>query len=309
MLDCDQYLMPKSLDEAFDCIEQYSGGHLIVSGTTDIFPWAREGRGGNVHVPAVIDLSRVAEMKGVEQKGGRIWMGANTTFAEFLDNPLLREQTPVLANCAVWFADDQLREMATLAGNIVNASPAADGTPPMMAMNGQITLESRRGGQRKTRKMALEEFITGPGATRLEEGEILSAIECDALGGYGAAFKKVGPRRSLVLSTVCLAVLVRVDEAQSRFEDVRLALGAVGPVPVRLSECEAFLKGKPVTPETIAEAARMPVRHVKSRTRQEYRREVVAHFVEEGLTDALADLGISLGGISPGGGSPGHSSQ
>ena len=294
MIDCDQYLMPQSLDEAFDCMEEFAGRYRIVSGATDILPWAREGRGGNVHYPAVIDLSQVPEMKGVEMRGDRLWMGGNTTFADFLDHPLLREHAPVLANCAVWFADDQIRAVATLGGNLVNASPAADGSPPMVAMNGHITLESRPNGRRRSRRMALEEFITGPGATRLKAGEVLSAIDCDALSGYGAAFKKVGHRRSLVLSTVCLAVLVRADANGERFDDVRLGLAAVGPVPVRLTECEAFLNGKPIALEAIREAARLPVPHVKSRTRQDYRREVLTHFVEEGLVEALAALNISV---------------
>lgn len=292
MLNCDEYLMPGSLSEAFDLMERHDGGYRIVAGATDLLPWAREGRAGDVHYPALIDISRIPELKGAKLHDGRLRMGANTTFADFLDDPFLRKMLPVMPHVSVWFADDQIREQATLAGNIINASPAADGTPPMIALNGVVTLQSRRNGTQHERSLPIVDFVTGPAATRIEDGEILTAIECDALPGYGTSFEKVGHRRSLVISTVCVACLVKLDEDQSHFEDVRLSLAAVGPVPSRLSQCEAFLIGKPVDAQVIREAARLPVDLVQSRTRQEYRREVVFGFVERAIVDALQELGV-----------------
>lgn len=292
MLSCDEYLMPKSLEEAFDLLDGHGDGCRIVAGATDVLPWARDGRAGDVHYPAVIDVSRVAELSGVAVQDGRVRMGGNVTFQSFLGDPVLRDAVPIMRHVAVWFADDQIRELATLAGNIINASPAADGTPPMIALNGTVTLESRRRGKRHAREMAVADFVTGPAATRLEPGEILTAIECDAIPDYGTAFEKVGHRRSLVISTVCVAALVNLTEDQSRFRDVRLALAAVGPVPVRLTEAEAYLKDRPVSPEVIREAALLPLKYVQSRTRREYRREVLVNFLERALIDALAELGV-----------------
>src|SRR5262249_55512482 len=141
-----------------------------------------------------------------------------------------------------------------LAGNIVNASPAADGTPPVLAMDGEIELARLGDGEVRTRKLPVADFVLGPGKTALGAGEIVTAIICESMAGYGGSFQKVGQRRSLVISAVCAAALVKTDAAGRKFEDVRLALGGIGPVPVRLSETEDGLKGKAISRDLIAKA-------------------------------------------------------
>ena len=139
--------------------------------------------------------------------------------------------------------------------------------------------------------MPLIQFIVGPGKTALQPDELLVAIECDALPGYGGNFEKVGHRRSLVISLVCLAAAVKLDGTGRKFEDVRLAIGGIGPVPRRLTDVEAFLRGAPVSAERLERAADMPVELVASRTRQAYRRDVVRGFMLRGLVDAVRDAG------------------
>ncbi len=304
MLTCDSYLVPSGLDEALRlwadaCLK---GGRLV-AGATDTLPWARQGRAGDVagdaHVLTLIDVSKVPELQGYEVRGDRLRLGANLVFQRFLEDEALRRHMPAMPYCAIWFADDQIRQQATLAGNIVNASPAADGTPPLLGMNGTIELAKagRDGIERRT--LALSEFVTGPGRTALAEGEIVTALECDSLLGYGGAFEKVGQRRSLVISTVCAACCVKPSADGRIFEDVRLAMGGIGPVPIRLAEVEAFLRGKPIAAEVIAHAAELPTDCVRSRTRQDYRKTVVRGFIERALVDALADAGVSLPDEAP----------
>jgi CO/xanthine dehydrogenase FAD-binding subunit len=139
--------------------------------------------------------------------------------------------------------------------------------------------------------MPLDEFVTGQNRTALAPGEILTAIACDALPGYGGSFEKVGHRRSLVISLVCLAALVKLDAAGQKFEDVRLALAGIAPVPHRLTEVETFLRGGPIDAARIERAAEMPVALVASRTRQDYRREVVRGFMLRGLINAVRRAG------------------
>lgn len=291
MLDCDIYLTPTSLDEAFDLIEAHKGSSRLVAGATDLLPWAREGRAGDVHYPVLIDITRIPELNGYAENKGRLHVGAATVFQKFLKDPLLRKHAPVMPHVAVWFADDQLRQSATIGGNLVNASPAADGTPGLMALDAELILQSRAGGERR---VPVTDFPTGPSMTVLKEGELITAIEFPSAAGYGASFEKVGHRRSLVISTVCVATVLKLDEAGGKIDDIRIALAGVGPVPVRLDECEDALKGQAVSAAIVEEAAHLPVGRVQSRTRQDYRREVVVKFVRRGIAEALSDAGCDI---------------
>jgi xanthine dehydrogenase FAD-binding subunit len=291
MLLCDEYLVPATLDEAFDAMARNAGRHRVVAGATDTLPWAREGRAGDVHVPVLIDVAKIPELRERHVDEHRVRAGAATPIQRFLDDPALARALPCMPRCAVWFADDQIRESATIGGNIVNASPAADGTPGLIAHDAHVELAKREGREIVRRRVKLDQFVTGPGKTALAPGELLVAVECDALAGYGGSFEKVGHRRSLVISLVCLAALVKFDAAGRAFEDVRLAIAGIGPVPKRLTDVEAFLRSGPLSAERLEQAADMPVDLVASRTRQAYRREVVRGFVMRGLINAVQRAG------------------
>jgi CO/xanthine dehydrogenase FAD-binding subunit len=295
MLIWDDYIAGASLEETLSALARHGERAKVVAGATDLYTWAREGRAGDVHFDALVDVTKIPQLSGVRMEQGRLWIGANTTIAEFVRNPLLLGHAPVLRRCAVWFADDQIREQATIGGNIVNASPAGDAMPPLLTQDAKVTLWRLEAGQPASRTMPLTEFITGPGKTQLAPGELLGHIDVEPAGEYGTAFEKVGHRRSLVISTACLAVLARLDASRTRFHDLRIAIGAVGPVPERLTEVERLLAGRPVGAELIADAAQMAEHHVRSRSRKEYRREVLVNFVERGIVNALRECGVALG--------------
>jgi carbon-monoxide dehydrogenase medium subunit/xanthine dehydrogenase FAD-binding subunit len=299
MLLCDEYLTPQSFDETFDAMACRAGRFRLVAGATDILPWAREGRAGDVSIPALIDITRIAELHEGPAEAGRVRIGAATALQRFLDAPELARALPAMPRCAVWFADDQIRESATIGGNIVNASPAADGIPPLLAQNAAVELAARRDGAILRRRMTLDAFVTGPGRTAIEPDEILVAIECDDLSGYGGSFEKVGHRRSLVISTVCLAAAVKLTPDGRVFEDVRLALGGIGPVARRLGDAERFLTGGPISPERLEKAAALPADLIQSRTRQDYRRAVSHGFVLRGLINAIRAAGGDPSLLSP----------
>jgi CO/xanthine dehydrogenase FAD-binding subunit len=258
-----------------------------------MLPWAREGRAGDVHIPVLIDIAGIPELNVREVANGRVRLGAATRFQRFLDDPGLKAALPVMPFCAVWFADDQIRESATIGGNLVNASPAADGTPALLAHDATIVLAARRNGRIERRKVPLADFIKGPGKTVLGEDEILLEVQCDALPRHGGAFEKVGHRRSLVISTVCVAVLVQIDATGETFRDVRVAVAGVGPVPQRAMLIEHYLQGKAITQREIEIAASSAADLVASRTRQEYRREVTQGFVVRAIVNAAKRAGAS----------------
>ncbi|MDP3083280.1 MAG: FAD binding domain-containing protein [Rubrivivax sp.] len=293
MLSYDHYLSPTTLDKAFDALEGLPGAR-IVAGATDLLPWARDGRAGDVHLPGLVDVSKIPELQGLSLAQGRIRMGAATPIAAFQNAPLLQRQAPVLGRCAVWFADNQIREQATVGGNLVNASPAGDAMPALLAMNTHAVLARREAGLIRERSVPLSEFMTGPSTTVLQAGEILTRLELDALPEHGGAFEKVGHRRSLVIATVCIAAVVKLDAAKRRIDDVRVAIGAVGPVPERLADVEDLLTGQPATARALRDAALRVVDRVRSRSRQQYRREVLVNFVERGLASAIAAAGLSI---------------
>ncbi|MCK9908258.1 FAD binding domain-containing protein [Microbacteriaceae bacterium K1510] len=287
MLICDEYITPETLSDAFAAMVQHRGRYRVVAGCTDTLPWAREGRAGDVEIPVLIDVSKIPELNERRIDGARVRLGAATPVQRFLDDAALGRAMPAGPRCAVWFADDQIRAQATIGGNIVNASPAADVTPCLVAHDASVELATSAG----RRTVALRDFVLGPGKTALEEGELVTAVSCDALPGYGGSFEKVGHRRSLVISTVCLAVLVKLDAAGRVFEDVRLAIAGVCPVPRRLSEIEQALRGAGLSAAKLEEVADMPLDVVQSRTRREYRRDVVRGFLLRGLINAAKRAG------------------
>lgn len=299
MLTCDTYLVPTTLKDALVAIAGAPEGSRLLAGATDTLPWARQGRAGDIagdiHVPSVIDLSGLRDLRRYDvSEQGHIRLGANVVFQQFLEDDVLREHLPHMPSCAKWFADDQIRRQATVAGNIVNASPAADGVPPLVALNASVELASLKDDEIEYRSVPLTSFIEGPGRTQKAPGEILTSITCDSAKGYGGSFEKVGHRRSLVISVACATCCVKPSADGLTFEDIRLAFGGVGPAPMRLDDVEDFLRGKPISAEIIFEAAKMPVDRVASRTRREYRREVVRGFTERAIVDALVDAGVVL---------------
>ena len=299
MLTCEGYLSPTSLEEAFAAMETHRGRYRLIAGATDTFPWARDGRAGDVVIPVLIDITKIPELSDRRIADGKVRIGAATPIQRFLDDPALATAMPCMPRCAVWFADDQIREQATIGGNIVNASPAADGLPPLLAHDAMVELASRHTGRIVRRTMRLEDFILGPGKTALETDEILVALTCDALPGHGGDFEKVGHRRSLVIAVVCLAVLVKLDEKRQRIVDARLAVAGVGPTPSRLHDVERMLSSEPFSERLLRRAADLPTDLVQSRTRQQYRRDVVYGFVLRGLIHALGRAGGEIATMAP----------
>jgi xanthine dehydrogenase FAD-binding subunit len=289
MLICDEYLTPGSLAEAFAAMAQNRGRYRVVAGCTDTLPWAREGRAGDVEIPVLIDVSKIPELNERSVTERRVRLGAATPIQRFLDDAALGRAMPAMPRCAVWFADDQIRAQATLGGNIVNASPAADAAPCLEAHDAVVELASAKG----KRSMPLSDFILGPGKTALADGELVTGFECDGLAGFGGSFEKVGHRRSLVISIVCLAVLVKLDRDGSTIDDARLAIAGIRPVPRRLREIEDLLRGKPLSGALLEQAADMPLDLVQSRTRQDYRRDVVRGFLVRGLIAAAKRAGAA----------------
>lgn len=237
------YLRPETLQEALAALQ--SSDLCIAAGCTDLFPATQARR-----LPGpVLDISGLAELRGINRSDAGWTMGANTTWTD-----LVRADLPPafrgLQLAAREVGAKQIQNRGTIAGNLCNASPAADGVPPLLTLDAELELHHANG----TRRLPLGDFLTGPRQTALQTGEMLTAIHIpDRAVGGEADFLKLGARAYLVISIAMCAT--RIEMSDNHVTDAALAVGACGPVAVRLRDVETALIGKPLDPALITDAA------------------------------------------------------
>jgi len=281
-----EYAAPTTLAEAAELMAD--GNATVVAGGTDLMVQIEAGR--RHYKDRLVNIRRVADMRGIEIVDDTVRIGALTTVTEVLNDPLLAEVAPVLRETANRFASSQLRNMATLGGNICNASPAGDTIIPMLLLDAEVALTSWQGAPR-SRYVPLADFFTGPSKTVIEDTEILSEIRfAKPKPGFEARFRKSGPRPALEISTVSagFGAVVGADGLSG----VRIALGAVAPVPYRARKTEAFLEGKALSAEVVEEAAGIAAGEVTPiddvRSTAWYRTHLVRIFVRRLLNPETA---------------------
>jgi CO/xanthine dehydrogenase FAD-binding subunit len=232
------FLRPGTLNEALEALAQ-TGGTLL-SGGTDLFPAST----GSQLPGAVIDLSRVAELRGLHFSHGAIRIGARTTWTE-IASASLPPGFDGLRAAAREIGGVQIQNQGTVGGNICNASPAADGVAALLGLDAQVTLASRTG----SRTLALADFIQGNRRTARQSNEILTAVEIPRLWENAASsFLKLGARRYLVISIVMVAANLLVDPT-GRVRQAAVAVGSCSPKALRLHSLEQELVGAMVRPQ------------------------------------------------------------
>ncbi|HSI01928.1 MAG TPA: FAD binding domain-containing protein [Reyranella sp.] len=227
------YLRPVSLEEALQALAR---PWTVLAGGTDFYP-ARVGRAIDENV---LDISAIAALRGIAEGPAGWRLGATTTWSELLETPL----PPLfdgLKQAAREIGGRQIQNAGTVAGNLCNASPAADGVPPLLALDAEVELAGRAG----TRRLPVAAFITGNRRTVLAPGELLIAIHLPrAAHEARSAFLKLGARRYLVISIAMAAATVELDGR--RVAAARVAVGACSAVAQRLPGLEAALAGAPI---------------------------------------------------------------
>lgn len=271
------YFQPGSLDEALRLKAQRP--LQVIAGGTDIYPAKSTRAGwGSTHHADVLDISRIPGLRGIARAGSTWRIGALTTWTD-----IARADLPPLFDGLKAAAREvggiQIQNRGTIAGNICNASPAADGVPCLSALDARVEIVSR-GNQRIVR---LEEFIDGYRHTTLAPDEIVSAILVPDGTGRGA-FVKLGARRYLVISIVMAAGVLDIGE-DGRIRDARIAVGACSPVARRLDDLEHELRGKTIStpPDQLVRpdqlACLAPIGDV--RASGEYRRHAALQIVRD----------------------------
>ena len=241
-------------------------------------------------VPAVIvDISRAADLKGIAITDQGLSIVALVTHTEIMRSPIIRELSPVLVEAAHTIGAVQTRNLGTLGGNLVTAVPAMDSGPALFALEALVTLAGPGG----RRQMPLAEFFTGPRKTVLEPNELLVEIIIPKKNlGKPCAFLKFGLRKGQALALVNVAASLWLDRDRNVFIEPRIALGAVAPTVIRAPRAEAYLEGRAVTAEAMAEAGRIAAGEAKPisdfRASADYRRDLIAVLTRRALDHACA---------------------
>jgi len=267
------YHRPAELEQALKLLEAFNEGCKIMAGGTDLIPGARAGRLSLPEHLHVIDISSIRELDYIIKDDDMIRIGATTRLSEIGMSTVVKEHMPILADAASQMGSLQVRNLGTIGGNLCNASPAADTAPPLLALDAKVKVRSID----NQRVVPLKEFFVGPGETILEPREILAEVQIPIREpGVGSCFIKLGRRNAFTLSIVSVAT--RVEVKDGTFDNVRIALGAVAPTPIRASTAEEYCTGKEVSEQIIDEGAKLVLVEVKPisdvRAGAEYRKDM-----------------------------------
>ena len=278
-----ELIAPGNLRAVVSLLADEPGKWLPIAGGTDVMVQYAAGK-----LPArkLISIWNLPELRAIEISPEEIRIGAGCSYTELREHNVIAQEFPLLACAARWTGGIANQNRGTLGGNIVNASPAADSLPALMVYEAELILVSRRG----ERRVPYVDFHTDYKKMKLAPEELIRAI---CLGrrfsNYLHYARKVGARDAQAISKVCVAALGRLrgGVTGSVIDDVRIALGSVAPVPLRLTEVERIAKGKPVEPELVqwtrkmTSAAIQPIDDIRSTAR--YRSAVAGNLVAEFL--------------------------
>jgi carbon-monoxide dehydrogenase medium subunit len=274
-----EYFAPRSLAEAVEVLARYDGEARTVAGGTDLLLKMKAGR---LSPRAIVNIKRVPELRGLTFNS-HLTLGALTTLEEIKQSSIIRERYPALSDAAATMASVQIRNLATVGGNMCNAAPSADLAPILIALNAAARLAGIKG----ERRIPLEDFFTGPGATVLAPGELLVSLEVPPPAGP-SVYLKHSPREHMDIAVVGIGLALRgYNPLSQACAEPRVVLGAVAPVPLRARRAEAELTGGPLAAERIDRAAKIAAEEAKPiddvRGSAWYRRRMVAVLTRRGL--------------------------
>ena len=285
-----EYHAPLSLDEALGLLKKHKGEAQVLAGGTDLIPRMKQRLSEPKHL---VNLKKIPEIRGIEETPEGISIGALTKLRTIELSQLIKEKLPLLHEAVTTIGSVQIRNVATIGGNLCNASPCADTTTVLLALDA----EARIAGLEGTRVVPIEKFFKGPGRTVLTPNEILTGVSSPYLPeGAGTSFIKIG-WTNFDIATINMAVVLVLEKGTVK--ECRIVLGACSPSPVRVHRAEEFLTGRDFTDQVIDEAADIVSEYVEPRKRWRRAPSQYREKTSKGLTvDALKRAARQMGRLT-----------
>jgi len=269
------YFSPKTLSEASEILSKNNGDARMIAGGTDLLLKMKAGR---LAPKAIVNIKRIPDLRGLTFNS-HLTMGALTTLEEIKRSPIIQQHYPALSEAAATMASVQIRNLATVGGNMCNAAPSADLAPILIALNAVAVIRGAKG----ERRVSLEEFFTGPGKSVLGVGELLVSLEVPKQGGR-SIYLKHSPREHMDIAVVGVGIALQKNSA-------RIVLGAVAPIPLRAKKAEEEVMSGSLTKERIERAAKIAAEESKPiddvRGSVWYRKKMVEVVVKRGLMELV----------------------
>jgi len=285
-----EYIRPTTLSQALKAFAESPGPALPIAGGTDLMLDLEQGRHSPVHT--LVDVTGIKEMLALEIRNDHLFIGAGLSVNRIVLDPLVGQHAQALVEAGTLIAGPQVRNVATLGGNVAHALPAADGTIALTALNAEAEIAGLSG----TRRIPFQELFVGPGKSSLKHGEELLVGFYLPLSkkGQASCFKRIMRPQGVALPIINLAIwLERMDD---KVNQIRIAVGPGAPTPWRATEAEKIMAGKPMTDETINAAleavlAQVGFRSSARRASADYRRHIVDGLFRDTLQAAWARAG------------------
>ena len=281
------YERPKTISEALTVLEQAEGRGRVIAGGTDLVLQLRQGQQA---ADLLVDITGIDELKRIEEKDGWIRIGAAVTHAEVAKHSLIQKEARALAQGCAQVGSPQIRNTATLVGNVISARPAGDGAIPLMALEAEMIVVSKAG----ERSVSMEEMYLGIGLSSINaSSEVATGVRFRKLGERGRTrFFRMARRKALTLPMLNGAVSILLNSSLNRIEKARIALGPVAEKPFRPRRAEAYLESKEISPQIILEAARIGSEETRPRTSllrgsDSYRKQMVRLYLGRTLRELL----------------------
>ncbi|MCT4595247.1 MAG: FAD binding domain-containing protein [Anaeromicrobium sp.] len=287
------YIIAKSTEDVIKSFSLYAGNCRVIAGGTDLI---LDLKSEKITCDHLIDINKIESLKKIQLKDGEILIGAGVTHNEVNKSDLINEKGSLLAKACGTVGSLQIRNTATLVGNVVKAQPAADGAVALVALDAMAQVEDSNG----TKYIAVKDMYSGLSKSVIDStSELVTHIKFKALQkNQGSSFVRLSQRNALALPMLNVAVVLSLNEDNS-IDWARIVMSPVGPKPTRATKAEDLLKGSTINNELIIKASKLAAKDAHPRSSSlrgsaEYRKEVLETLIQRALKEALSEAGLDI---------------